>query len=289
MKRTWMVTKQAISDFIADDAMSLAGALAFYTALSLAPLLVILLTITSFLGPSTQESMVQQIHAAVGPQAAEGIDIIIENSKDKASLGTIAGLISFVVLLFSATGVFAQLQYSLNRIWDVQAKPSEGVWAWLRKRLLSFGMVLAVGFLLMVSLVLSTILGALSPSEGPVWQLVSLGVSAAVFWILFASMYKYLPDVHIQWRDVLLGSFITTVMFMVGKYLITLYLSYSSAGSSYGAAGSFLVLLLWVYYSALILFMGAELTQALAHLRGSPIEPDEHAEWMPGAKKPTPA
>lgn len=283
----WSITKQAFSDFIEDDAMSLAGALAFYTALSLAPLLVILLSVASTLGPSTQDSIVQQIDKAVGPEAAEGIHMIIESSKEKASLGSIAGIISFAILLFSASGVFAQLQYSLNKIWDVQAKPSAGVWQWIRKRLLSFGMILAIAFLLMVSLVLSTAIGALSPSgEGPLWQLVSLGIAFVVFWLLFAAMYKYLPDVTIRWRDVLTGALITSLLFMIGKYLIGLYLAHSSAASSYGAAGSFLILLLWVYYSALLVFLGAEITQSIAHMRGSPIEPDEHAQWIPGTEHP---
>ena len=265
--------------------MSLSGALAFYTALSLAPLLVILLSLTSFFGPDAQQSVVSQINQTVGSQAAKGLDAIIQSNRDKANLGTIAGIIGFVVLLFSASGVFAQLQYSLNRVWDVEAKPSSGVWQWIRKRLLSFGMILAVGFLLLVSLVLSTLLAAISPSgDGWILKILNFAISLLVFWMLFAAMYKYLPDVRIRWRDVLVGSLITTVLFIVGKYLIGLYLAYGSTGSSYGAAGSFLVLLLWVYYSALLFFMGAEVTQAIAKVRGSPIEPNEHAQWLPGAK-----
>lgn len=288
MNKTWTMLKQTFSDFSEDDCLSLAGALAFYTALSLAPLLVILLRIASLLGEGTQESIVKQIESVVGGQAASAVKMIIDSS-EQPGWGSVAGILSLIVLLFSATGVFAQLQASLNRIWDVQAKPSEGMWGWIRKRLLSVGMIMAIAFLLLVSLAVSAAIGVIVPQGGVPLQVVNMVVSLAVFVLLFAMMYKYLPDVKIQWRDVWTGAVVTAVLFAVGKFLIGLYLAHSSTASSYGAAGSLLVLLIWVYYSSLLVFIGAEFTQVNARLRGSPIEPDEHAEWEPGAKKLRPA
>lgn len=289
MNKTWTLLKQTFSDFGEDDAMSLAGALAFYTSLSLAPLLVILLRISSLLGDQTQANLIAKIQEVVGAQAAEAIKMIIDSAEKQPGAGTVAGIISFAVLIFSASGVFGQLQSSLNKIWDVKAKASQGIWGWLRKRLLSAGMIFAIAFLLLVSLVLSAMIGVIVPKGGLIWQFVDLGVSIAVFVLLFAMMYKYLPDVKIAWRDVWIGAIVTAALFAVGKFGVGLYLSHSSTGSSYGAAGSLLVLLVWVYYSSLLVFLGAEFTQVNAKLEGTPITPNEYAQWEPDAKRLRPA
>ncbi len=286
IKELGSMVRQAGSDFVSDDAMTLGGALAFYTALSLAPLLVILLSLASFLGESTQDRLVQQIEMMVGPQAGEGIQVIIDNAETRPDLGSFAGIAGLLTLLFSATGVFAQLQAALNRIWDVRARPSQGIWAWLRKRFLSLGMLLALGFLLLVSLAVSAGLGIILPQTGVIWQVVTFLVSMVVFVAMFALMFKYLPDVKITWNSVWAGAVLTAVLFAVGKFAIGLYLGHSSVASSYGAAGSLLLLLLWVYYSALIVFFGAELTQVYAHRFDRAIQPDEHAEWQPEATRP---
>lgn len=192
-------------------------------------------------------------------------------------------MIGIVTLIIGATGVFAQLQYSLNRIWDVQAKPGAGIWEWIRKRFLSLGMVVGIAFVLLVSLVISAVLSAVlghfsgDAGQTVLWRTVELAVSVIVSFLLFAIMFKVLPDVKIRWRDVMLGTLITAVLFAIGKYLIGLYIGKSGTESAFGAAGSLMVMLLWVYYSALILFLGAELTQTLARSRGRQIEPSEHA------------
>jgi len=289
MSNTWALLKKTIANFGEDDCMSLAGALAFYTALSLAPLLILLLRIASLLGEEKQAALISKIQEMVGPQAAEAVSMVIDSAGEQPGWGTIAGIVSLLILLFSATGVFAQLQASLNRIWDVEPRKSEGIKGFIRKRLLSAGMILAIAFLLLVSLVASSIIGIIIPQGAIIWQWVDLGVSLCVFILLFGLMYKYLPDVKIAWRDVWLGATVTAVLFAIGKFGVVLYLAHSSTASSYGAAGSLLVLLLWVYYSSLLVFLGAEFTQAYARQRGRAIEPDEHAQWARDAKHLRPA
>jgi membrane protein len=281
MRRVLKMVKQAASDFVEDDALTLAGALAFYAALSLAPLVVLLLTASAFLGEGTSERVIAEAESMIGPEAGQGLRLVIDSAQQQKDMASLAGLISLGLLLVSATGVFAQLQYSLNRIWHVRVRSGSGVWAWLRKRLLSLGMILAIAFLLLVSLVLDTALRLVLPDSGRIWQAVSLGVSLLVFTMLFALMFKYLPDVEIRWKSVWVGAVATAVLFALGKFLISLYLGRSTVASSYGAAGSLVVLLLWVYYSALILFFGAELTRAYARHFGERIQPAEHAEWLP--------
>jgi membrane protein len=274
----WSGLQQIFGGFSDHDDLSLAGALAFYTALSLAPMLVILLKIASLLGQGTQQQLSGQIKGVVGQQAGQGVEMVMHSAKQQPGWGSFAGIISLIILIFSASGVFAQLQASLNRIWNVRAKPSEGVWGWLRKRLLSIGMLIALAFILLVSLAVSAVSGIAMPGDGAILQGINFVVSLAVFALLFAVMFKYLPDVKMAWRDVWTGSLVTAVLFAVGKWLIGLYLGHSSVASSYGAAGSLLVLLLWVYYSSLLVFLGAEATQVQARMRGSPIQPDKHAE-----------
>lgn len=288
-RQAWYMTRQTIDDFSEDDCLSLAGALAFYTALSLAPLLVILLRIASMLGESTQQRLVEQIQGLVGPQAGEAIQNIIASANQQPAWGSVAGIISLIVLIFSATGVFAQLQASLDAIWDVEAKPSEGVWGWLRKRLLSAGMIIALAFVMLVSLCISAVIAALMPSGGLLWDGLNFVVSIGVFLLLFAIIFRYLPDVSVQWRDVWMGALVTAVLFAVGKTAIGIYLGKSSVGSAYGAAGSLLVLLVWVYYSSLLVFLGAEFTQVQAKVRRSPIQPDAHAQREANPKHLRPA
>jgi membrane protein len=275
----WTIVKRSVSEFIADDCLNLAAALAYYTALSLAPLVVLLLTVSTFFGEQSQQKFVNEVQQLVGAQAGQSIKQVIDSADSKPNVGTIAGWISLGVLVFSATGVFAQLQDSLNRIWDVKAKPSAGWWEYLRKRLLSLGMLVTIGFLLLVSLVLSSVLHLVLGSDGKIWEFVNFAVSLLVFVGLFAAMYKLLPDVQIPWGVVWTGACVTGVLFVIGKWAIGLYLGYSSVGSSYGAAGSLIVLLLWVYYSSLILFFGAELTQVYATETKAHVQPDQYAEW----------
>lgn len=280
-RSTWSMLKQALSDFSQDDALTLAGALAFYGALALSPLIVLLITATSYLGESTQAKMIQQMESVVGPQASQMVNTVIVQAKGRPQAATVAGILGLLTLAFSATGAFAQLKASLDRIWDVQPKPSEGYWAWIRKRLVGLAIIVVIGALLLASVIASAIVSRLLPKTGWAGQAWDIGISLGVLTVLFAVIFKYLPDVNISWRNVWGGAAVTAVLFVIGKHLIGLYLGYSSVGSPYGAAGSLIVLLLWLYYSSAIFFLGAELTQAYAHRSGRRIEPSEHAEWMP--------
>lgn len=280
MKKVWNIIKRAAGDFLSDDVMTQAAAVAFYTALSFAPMLVITVTMSSYLGNDAQAKVVDQVRAVIGPSAAGAVDLVIDNAKEKPSLSSIAGILGLFTLLFSATGVLAQLQSALNTIWEVRAKPGRGLWNWLRKRVLTLGLLLVVLFLLLVSLAINAALSMVMSGEGWGWQLVNLVVSLVVFTLLFAAMFQMLPDVNIAWKDVWLGAATTAVLFIIGKWVIGLYLGNSGLGSAYGAAGSVIVFLIWVYYSSIILFIGAELTQAYAMESDSRFEPEEHAEWI---------
>jgi membrane protein len=283
MQKVWAILRRAIADFSLDDVTTLAAALAFYSALGLAPLVLIVIKITSLLDPHAQEHVVGEVSNFAGAQTGEVVAQIVAAADRNPATGTLAATLGLLTLVFSATGVFAQLQASLNRIWSVSEKPGRGlVEAWITKRVLSFGMVLAIAFLLLVSLVVSAGLSVVVAEHSVFWNGLNFLVSLALFTALFALMYRYLPDVEIRWRDVWTGAAVTAALFSAGKLAIGVYLGQSSVGSAYGAAGSFVVLLLWVYYSALVFFFGAEITEAHAHVRGS------HAAAHP-RRAPSPA
>jgi membrane protein len=275
--------KETVKEWQEDKASRLAAALAYYTAFSIAPLLIIVIAIAAvvFGEQAAQGQIVSQIQSLVGREGAEAIQSMIQNSR-KPTTGTIATIISIGILLFGATNVFAQLQDALNTIWEVAPKP--GVKGLVKARFVSFTMILGVGFLLLVSLVLSTVLailgnylGSLLPNLHFFWSILNFMISFGIIALLFALIYKFLPDVKITWGDVRVGAAITALLFTIGKSLLGLYLANSSVGSTYGAAGSFVVLLLWVNYSAQILLFGAEFTQVYANKYGSQIVPASHA------------
>jgi membrane protein len=266
------VFRQAGIDWWKVKAPRLGAALAYYTVLSLAPILVIAIAVAGAVygEEAARGELVGQIRDLVGPQGAEAVQTMIANSaQGEASL--IATLIGLAVLVFSATVAFTELQDALNTIWGVQPKGSGGLLGLVRDRLLSFALVVAVGFLLLVSLIISTVLAAagkyfgdLLPSWAPILQLVHLAVSFAVITLLFALIFKVLPDVELSWRHVWIGAAMTALLFVIGKSLIGLYLGQASIASTYGAAGSLVVLLVWVYYSAQIMLYGAEFTRVYA-------------------------
>ena len=287
VKSIFRLLKEAFTEWQQDKASILAAALAYYTVFSITPLLTIAISIAgAVFGPeAARGEIVQQIDSLVGQQGAEAIETAIANA-DRPQLSGIASIISVVLLFIGASGVFAQLQQALNTVWNVKPKPDEGIWGFIRKRLLSFGMVLAIGFLLLVSLVLSAMLSgigkleiSLLPGLTPIWQIVNFALSFGSISLLFALIYKLLPDVEIRWKDVVVGAVITALLFTIGKFLIGLYLGRGSLGSAYGAAGSLVVFLAWVFYSAQILLYGAELTQVYARRYGRKIRPDSHAEF----------
>ena len=282
----WRLIRQTFREWSEDKAPQLGAALAFYTALSIAPLLVITLGIVSFFfgNEAAGGQITQQLGALVGEEGGNAIEDMI-TSANKPKEGAVATMLSVVTLLFGASGVFGQLQTALNAIWEVKPKSDRGIWGFVRDRFLSFTMVMGMAFLLLVSLVITASIASLgsflgNPPDSLKWiaQAVNLMVSFCVITLLFAMMFKLLPDVKMAWRDVWLGAILTAALFTIGKFAIGLYLGRSSMASSYGVAGSFVVLLVWVYYSAQILFFGAELTQVYANQFGSRIVPDENAE-----------
>lgn len=291
-KTVFEVLKQTFTDWKDDKAPRLGAALAYYTVFSIAPLIVIVIAVASiwFERQAAQEQIFGQLSGLVGEQGAKGIAGLLE-AADKPHEGMIASIIAGVTLVFGATGVFVQLQDALNTIWEVKPKPGRGIWGFIRQRLLSLAMVFGIGFLLLVSLVLSAGLAAAGkwfssalPGGEQLWHSLNFIISFVVIAGMFALMFKYLPDVKIAWRDVWLGAVITAFLFTVGKFGLGMYLGRSSVSSAYGAAGSLVILLLWIYYSAQILFFGAEFTQVYANRFGKKLEPAENAMWAPGQK-----
>lgn len=270
----------------ADNASRLSAALAYYTIFSLAPLLVIIIALTGlFWQREVIESQIMgQVEGLVGAEGRTFISDLL-SSAGRPAAGITATIIGIITLLFGALGVFNELHNSLNEIWDVEVEETKGFVEAIKKvvfsRLLSFTMILGIGFLLLVSLVISAGLSAVQETIGnaiPVseilLQIVNLIISVGVITVLFALMFKFLPDADVAWRDVWLGAFVTALLFSLGKFLIGLYLGNSAVASSFGAAGSLVLLLVWMYYSAQILFFGAEFTQVYANNYGSKIVPE---------------
>ena len=279
--------KQTGKEFSEDKAPQLGAALAYYTVFSLAPLILVLLAVVGIIfrddPAGAWEKITQQMNYFLDPSAVQVVQNIAqqESQPDKSTIATIVGV---ALALFGASGVFGQLQDALNTIWDVKAKPTRGIWRFLRNRFLSFGMVAGVCFLLLVSLTLESLLKAFShyvQSMLPGGLTLAIGVylifDFAVIVLLFAMMFKFLPDAKIQWRDVWIGAVITAILFGIGKLLLGLYLGSGAAGSAYGPASSLITLLLWVYYSSQILLFGAEFTQVYADRAGREVKPDEYA------------
>lgn len=270
-----------------DNTLRLAASLAFYTVFSFAPIVIITLAIAStVVGRETAaQQMIQQIDGLVGPQGAATIEMILANTGQFGS-NKLAALVGVMTLIIGSTAVFAELQGALNQIWDVKPR-SRGVGVirkLIRDRLLSFALVVATGFLLLVTLIISAILSGaqeflniLIPGMPWLWWSLNILISFCVTTLMFMAIYKILPDVTIDWRDVAIGAVVTTVLFSIGKFAIGQYLGQWSTASAYGAAGSFVVLLVWVYYSALICFFGAEFTQVYARRYGSQIRPSRQA------------
>lgn len=268
----WSLLRKTFSAWSDHEAPRLGAALAFYTILSLAPLLILVIAIVAvFFGQSTaQDQIIGQVDWMVGKDGGNAVRAMIEHAAQEPGSGTFASIIGVVTLLFGASGVFGELRSALNKMWDVNPEAGGGVWEMIRQRFFSFGMVLAVGFLLLVSLVLTAALAALGKFFGgilPFPEFVLSGinfvVSLAGIAILFALIFKYVPDTTIAWKDVWLGATATALFFTIGKYLTGLYLGKAAVGSAYGAAGSLVVVIVWVYYSAMIFLFGAEFTHVL--------------------------
>ncbi|MGI8955546.1 MAG: YihY/virulence factor BrkB family protein [Chthoniobacterales bacterium] len=286
LHEAWMLLRNAGTEWWNDNTFRLAAALAFYTIFSVAPVLLIAVGGASlfFARETAINRVVNELQRLLGEQGASAIRTVLESSAGIGK-GAWAITIGIVMLILGASVVFAELQSALNAIWNVQVQVRRGlVLDYIVDRLRSFSIALGVGFLLLVSLVLSAALSALQdymtnwmPSFPWLWQAGNIVISLIVVAILFAMIYKYLPDVEIGWRDVWIGAVVTSLLFNGGKYLISVYLGHAAIGSAFGAAGSFAVLLVWIYYSALISFFGAEFTQVYARRHGRKIMPMKHA------------
>jgi membrane protein len=267
-----------------DNAMRLSAALSLYTMLSLAPLLVITLKVIGMVwrGKDTARELIsRQMTDLMGPQAADAIKPMLENSGHQGH-GVLAATISIAVLFFSAAGVFGELQDDMNLIWGVEAKPNQGIWGFVHHRLLSIAMVLGIAFLLLVSMFVSTILAAtakyMAGDSKLLLFMLDVVVSFGVVTMLFAAIFKFLPDAKVPWRYVWLGAVMTALLFTAGKYGLTVYFKFAAPTSAFGAAGSLAAVMLWIYYSSFILFFGAEFTKVWALRHGHGIEPSAHAE-----------
>ena len=278
--------QETFKEWQADKAPLIAAALAYYTVFSISPLLVIAIAIagTVFGDQAAQAKITDQLVALVGQ---DGVKPILQalNNISQPKIRGFASLISIGVLIIGASGIFAQLQDALNTVWKVKPQPGQGVMLFLRKRLSSFLMVFAIGVLLILSLVLSAVVATLSryrtdflPGSSVLWENLDFIVSFGLITFLFCLMFKYVPDVKIAWKDVLIGSIITALLFLFGKYLLGLYLSKGSLGSAYGAAGSLIVFLAWVYYSAQIILFGAEFTHVYTRMYGSKVRPRKYSQ-----------
>jgi membrane protein len=279
--------KQTAQKFLQDKAPQLGAALAYYTVFSLAPLILVVLAVVGVIfrnDPAGAWSKITEQMSYFLDQSAVQVMQDIAQKASQPGKSTIAAIIGVVLTLFGASGVFGQLQDALNTIWGLKAKPTRGIWAFLRNRFLSFAMVAGVCFLLLVSLMLESLLKAFSQyvqSALPGGLIVAMSVylvfDFAIIVLLFAMIFKFLPDATIQLRDIWIGAVMTAILFGIGKWLLGLYLGSGAAGSAYGPASSLITLLLWVYYSSQILLFGAEFTQVYADRSGRAVQPSEYA------------
>jgi membrane protein len=288
IKRVGGLLRRTLTAFFGDGCPQMAAALSYYTVFSLPPLLVLLMIVVgAVLSPATvQELLSGQVGALLGPQGEQQVMSLLRNAS-RPEIGGLAAVLGIAAFLFGATGAFAQLQQALNTAWGVAPDPTRGeLKNFLLKRVISFTMILAVGFLLLVSLGLSALLTAFGDALGdlaPAWvsgnllQVLNGSVSFTLVALLFAAMFRYIPDAVVHWRNALVGGVFTSLLFTIGKSAIGYYLGRSDPGSAYGAAGSLAVALLWIYYSALIVLLGAEFTEVHAEQRGEPIVPEPGA------------
>ncbi len=286
LREVWGLLKETFSEWQFNQVSLLASSLAYYTVFSLAPLMIIVIMIAgAVLGEAAAEGqIVAQLQELMGEEGAQVIATAIANLREDTTGGPFRLIFNIGFLLLGASGVFAQIQNALDKIWEVKPEPGLQVFHFLRKRLLSFAMVLVIVFLLLVSFVANTTLAVLVsylnnilPGLGYLWQILSFLVSFGVIAVLFASIYTILPDAKVAWRDAGVGAIFTAILFMVGQFLFGLFLSQINFGSTYGVAGSFLIIITWIYYAAHILFLGAEFTKVYAKRHGSPIVPEEYA------------
>lgn len=281
--------KNSASEFIENNSLRLAAALAFNAIFSIPPLLIIIIRIAGavFGEEAVSGQLSKQTSEAIGPSAAQEIEVIIQNAQVSES-GGLALWIGIGTLIFASTTFFVTLQKSLNTVWNLKVKPTSGIVRMAKERVFSFGIILSIALLMLLSFVVSAAVAIMSdyisellPGVG-VWviKLIDFIVSVGIITLLFTLIFKYLPDATIRWKDTLVGAFVTALLFTIGKFLISWYIGNSDPGSAYGAAGSIIVILIWIYYSSLIVFYGAEFTQEYARKFGQRIHPKPHATFV---------
>ncbi|MCF0064460.1 YihY/virulence factor BrkB family protein [Dyadobacter chenwenxiniae] len=288
-KFIWSLFKDSFSEFMEDNGLKLSAALSYYTIFSLAPMLLVIISIVSivFGKEAFQGELFGQISGLVGKEAAAQLQDLIKNAELSNKSG-IAATVGIVTLLIGATGVFAEIQDSINYIWSIKSKPKKGWLQYLKNRLLSFSIILTLGFLLIVSLGINTLVDLMSAqleryfSEVSVifFSVLNVVVVMAVITALFTVIFKVLPDGHVRWKECMVGAAFTAVLFAIGKFAISFYLGKQDLGATYGASASIVILLTWVYYSSIILYFGAEFTKVYARTDGVNISPNEHAVLM---------
>jgi membrane protein len=286
IKFAFKLLSDSFSEFMNDNGLKLSAALSYYTVFSLAPMLLVIISVLSiFFGrDAIQGELFDQIRGLVGDNAAAQLQDIIKNAQVSNKSG-VAAAMGVGTLLIGATGVFAEIQDSINYIWSIKSKPKKGWLQYLKNRLLSFSIILTLGFLLLVSLGINAMVDVLSGrlqqyfSEASVilFYIVNLAVVLAIITALFAVIFKVLPDGFLRWKECLVGAGFTAVLFLIGKFVITFYIGKSDLGATYGTSASIVILLTWVYYSSIILYFGAEFTKVYAQLDGVGITPNQHA------------
>ncbi|MGN6399158.1 MAG: YihY/virulence factor BrkB family protein [Flavisolibacter sp.] len=288
-KGIWQLLKDSFKGFSNDRVFKLSGSLAYFTVFSIGPMLLVIIFFADlFYGREAVEGTVYgQIKGFVGPGAAAQIQEIIKNAS-LSGKSNITAIIGFVTLIIGATTVFAEIQDSINTIWNLKSKPERGWLKMILNRLLSFSIVVSLAFLLLVSLIVNGLMEALGNRLQDIFPgvaviliyIVNLLLTFIVITFLFGIIFKVLPDAKIKWKDVLTGSVTTAILFMIGKFGITFYIGSSHIGSTYGTAGSIVIILVWIYYSAIILYFGAEFTKAYAAAYGNRIYPNDYAVWI---------
>ena len=284
----WSYTKEIYAEWTADNCFQLAAALSYYTLFSIAPMLIIVISVAGyFFGEEAISGEIQrQLGALIGKDGATAVSKMIQSAYIDAGKGLLPTIIGIGTLFLSATLAFTALQDSLNKIWKVKLKPQSGIMTVVINRVLSFAMVVGIGFLLLVSMVINSLLSALSGyierllEDYSIYliEAIYLTISLGVITLLFAMIFKFLPDVKIQWRNVWIGALLTTVLFSIGRYLISWQIGNSDLTNTYGAAASIVAIILWINYSSLILFIGAEFIYVYVKRKGEIIKPDSHAE-----------
>lgn len=267
----WRRIWQSILDFLSHDPLTLAASIAFYAALSFAPIIVISIWAASQLSPGAEEKLIEQLGILLGNQVGNSAATVMRNAQESPFKAGITGIIGLGALVISASTAFAQLQAAINAVWGTKGVPTSAVWAWIRRRLLSFGMLAVIGFLLTTTLVASSAMTLVLKQESSLWLVINELFTIAVFSIGFGLLFRFVPDVRIAYRYTLVGGALTAILFELGKWALGTYLGSTTTADAYGAASSLILLLIWVYYTSLIVLIGAALTRHLAEAFDGPL------------------